>query len=161
MGQGLFAQRPILPCLPQGAQTCREPGWYRSRYGCFIWLTFQMKAGHPIFTARLFVPSISKQPKKTEQEERKTTLYLYPTSLMKWKQRPFGRYELGSFTPAEYESILLKLYLFLFIYSAELGLSCGMCDLHCGMRDLWLQHVGSSFLTRDWTQAPWTESTES
>ena len=48
-----------------------------------IWLTFQMRAGHPISTARLFVPSISKQPKKTEQEERKTIFYLYPTSLMK------------------------------------------------------------------------------
>ena len=71
------------------------------------------------------------------------------TSLLKACSSLFGRYELGSFTPAEYESIVLKLYLFLFIYSAELGLSCGMCDLHCGMRDLWLQHVGSSFLTRD------------
>ena len=90
MGRGLSAQRPRQDCVlepsspafhrelrPAGSQDDTDQGTDA------IWLTFQMKAGHPIFTARLFVPSISKQPKKTEQEERKTIFYLYPTSLMK------------------------------------------------------------------------------
>ena len=37
----------------------------------------------------------------------------------------------------------------------------GIFDLHCGMHDLYLWHVGSSFLTRDQTQAPGIGSPES
>ena len=38
------------------------------------------------------------------------------------------------------------------IYLATLGHTCCSYSLHCCMWDL--QHVGSSSLTRDWTQAP-------
>lgn len=38
----------------------------------------------PNFTARLFVPGISKQPNQNRKRE-KTTFYLYPTSLMEVK----------------------------------------------------------------------------
>ena len=37
----------------------------------------------------------------------------------------------------------------------------GIFDIHCGMQDLQLQPVESSFLTMDWTQAPCTGSMES
>ena len=66
---------------------------------------------------------------------------------------------------------LLPVFLFsslILIYLAALGLSCGRQDLpslfwhegsfSCGM-NAWLQHVGSSSLTRDRTQVPWIGST--
>ena len=40
--------------------------------------------------------------------------------------------------------LLFKILIYLFIYLLAVpSLSCGMCDLHCGRRDLQLQHVGS------------------
>ena len=57
-----------------------------------------------------------------------------------------------------------KKNIYLFIYLAAAGLSCGMRDLRCGVRDLQLQHVGSfscSMWDLDRTQAPCIGSAES
>ena len=58
-------------------------------------------------------------------------------------------------------SLVFKLFIYLFIWLCQILvatcgiLSCDMQTLSCSM------HVGSSSLTRDWTQAPCIGSTES
>ena len=58
-----------------------------------------------------------------------------------------------------------NIYLFLFIWLYWiLVVACGVFCLCCNMWDLFffqLQHVGSSSLTRNWTQAPWIGSMKS
>ena len=49
----------------------------------------------------------------------------------------------------------------LFIYLAVLGLSCSMQDLQLQRSNSQLQHMGSSFLTKDRTWAPCIRSRES
>ena len=56
--------------------------------------------------------------------------------------------------------IFYKELIYVCIYLTALGLSCGMRAL-AGLEDSQWQHVGSSSLIRDWTQAPCFGSVES
>ena len=51
--------------------------------------------------------------------------------------------------------------LFLFWLLRVLVVALGIFSLHCGVQHLYLQHVGSSSLTRDGTQTPCIGNTES
>lgn len=79
-----WALRPTFTHPPQGAGACGDAGRYRSRVGCFICLTFQTKAGHPILSP-IICPKHIKTP-EIEQEEGKATFHLPHTSLTEYKQ---------------------------------------------------------------------------
>ena len=82
----------------------------------------------------------------------------------------FNRVEMGFVTTkksqftskcASSAQSILHFLIVIFIYLAALGLSCSMQDLQLQHSNTQLQHVGSSSLMRDQTQAPCTGRAES